>query len=233
MTRVWRWQKSLSPEEGSYLGPRAYCPLCEAGTSSPYERGFSVPEGLRRHLVGWGNTGACEVLEPIFGLAEDYWQPIFEKARVEAEIQRKARLEERRESERQFLLGPYEKPLLVDEALSLGGSARDAPSLTWAVDRLGALGFETIEHDSVRSFTKVVSECRVYADPRAAGSLTFYVYRESEETVTKRRKRLNSRKISFTMPDAWRNNLSDKFDTLLTKVIKDLPGRKRSGGSIL
>lgn len=47
----------LPPEQGSYLGPRAFCPLCGDGSSSPYDTGFSVPEGLRRHLVGWGGRG--------------------------------------------------------------------------------------------------------------------------------------------------------------------------------
>lgn len=35
---------------------RSMCPLCGQGSSSPYVEGYSLPEGLRRHLVGWGNT---------------------------------------------------------------------------------------------------------------------------------------------------------------------------------
>lgn len=41
-------------EETRYSGTRAYCPLCKSGTSSPYEEGFKLPDGLRKHLLGEG-----------------------------------------------------------------------------------------------------------------------------------------------------------------------------------
>src|SRR5688572_12706949 len=40
---------------------RAYCPLCGDGSQGPYEEGFALPEGLRRHLAGWGNCRQCRV----------------------------------------------------------------------------------------------------------------------------------------------------------------------------
>lgn len=65
--------KILSPQEGSYFSDRAYCPLCSDGTTNYYERGFSVPEGLKRHLSGWGNMAQCSVMKAVLDLANDYW----------------------------------------------------------------------------------------------------------------------------------------------------------------
>jgi hypothetical protein len=59
---------------------RAYCPLCGEGTSSPYEEGFSVPEGLRRHLIGWGRGQKCDVVEASEMLAREYWHFEFHEA---------------------------------------------------------------------------------------------------------------------------------------------------------
>lgn len=45
-----------------YSGPlRAPCPLCGAEAQTPYERGFSLPEGLRRHLEGTHRSRQCSV----------------------------------------------------------------------------------------------------------------------------------------------------------------------------
>jgi hypothetical protein len=46
---------------------RAFCPLCGASAQSPYSRGFSIPEGLRRHLEGSHRSRQCSV----FNAAED------------------------------------------------------------------------------------------------------------------------------------------------------------------
>lgn len=42
-------------------GERALCPLCRGSASSPSVRGFSFPEGLRRHLLGESTPHQCEV----------------------------------------------------------------------------------------------------------------------------------------------------------------------------
>jgi hypothetical protein len=70
----------LPRQQGFYFSDRAYCPLCGHGSESPYESGFAVPEGLRRHLVGWGNTRQCRVMEAALYLAGDYWHDKFHAA---------------------------------------------------------------------------------------------------------------------------------------------------------
>jgi hypothetical protein len=47
---------------------RALCPMCGGGSSSGYAPGFSLPEGLSRHLMGRGNSLRCEVMVAAFQL---------------------------------------------------------------------------------------------------------------------------------------------------------------------
>jgi hypothetical protein len=56
---------------------RAYCPLCGHGSSSPFSDGYSLPEGLRRHLDGLGNTSKCEVMKVAGALARAHFNDKF------------------------------------------------------------------------------------------------------------------------------------------------------------
>lgn len=57
---------------------RAFCPLCGEGSISSVVRGFSYPEGLRRHLIGWGDRiHQCSVIQAVNGLARQYWKDKF------------------------------------------------------------------------------------------------------------------------------------------------------------
>jgi hypothetical protein len=49
--------------ELSHAQIRVFCPLCHAGS-------FTKPEGLRRHLLGWGNTHECSILRTAFKLGQ-------------------------------------------------------------------------------------------------------------------------------------------------------------------
>lgn len=49
---------------------RAVCPLCGGGTSGPYEKGFAIPEGLLRHLLGTYNAHRCSVFGAAYELAK-------------------------------------------------------------------------------------------------------------------------------------------------------------------
>lgn len=64
--------KILTREEGSVFGERAYCPLCRQGSTAAYDRGYSIPEGLYRHLIGYGNVHQCVVTEAAFKLALEH-----------------------------------------------------------------------------------------------------------------------------------------------------------------
>jgi hypothetical protein len=55
-------------EMGDPRWPRALCPLCRRGAQAARDvRGFAVPEGLRRHLLGELNSQQC----PVFAAAEE------------------------------------------------------------------------------------------------------------------------------------------------------------------
>lgn len=63
--------ESIKP---SYLGDRrTLCPLCKRGPNSPYihAEGFSIPEGLRRHLLGSYNAHQCFFIKVAIDTAID------------------------------------------------------------------------------------------------------------------------------------------------------------------
>jgi len=81
---TWKWREEviqsvinharlLTAAQGASRDDEAYCPLCRAGTMSRERIGFTVPEGLRRHLRGWGTTPRCEVMTAAIELANRYW----------------------------------------------------------------------------------------------------------------------------------------------------------------
>lgn len=59
-------------EMGDARWPRALCPLCGDGAQGARDvRGFAVPEGLRRHLLGELNSRQCRVFGAAEGIARD------------------------------------------------------------------------------------------------------------------------------------------------------------------
>jgi hypothetical protein len=71
-------------EMGDPRWPRALCPLCRQGAQAGRDvRGFAVPEGLRRHLLGELNSRQCAVFAAAESIArdsihearEDGWHP--------------------------------------------------------------------------------------------------------------------------------------------------------------
>lgn len=71
-------------EMGDPRWPRALCPLCRQGAQGARDvRGFAVPAGLRRHLLGELNSQQCPIfraaeaiaLENIFDIAQGRPQP--------------------------------------------------------------------------------------------------------------------------------------------------------------
>ena len=61
---------SLLPD---YFGQKfANCPLCKRGSSTPYQTGFKLPEGLRRHLLGSHNSAhQCFFMRMVYDHAID------------------------------------------------------------------------------------------------------------------------------------------------------------------
>jgi len=82
---VWIWAEKAADQivglcetveqkyyDGYPLGaPRARCPLCGGGSSTPYDKGFAIPEGLFRHLLGSHNSRQCDVFAAATQLALD------------------------------------------------------------------------------------------------------------------------------------------------------------------
>jgi hypothetical protein len=89
----------LPPEQGSYLGERAYCPLCGSGSNSYYERGFAIPDGLLRHLLGEGNSYRCMVFKTACKLAKDYWYREFHEETVRSAKEHAAHILRRRKND--------------------------------------------------------------------------------------------------------------------------------------
>jgi hypothetical protein len=54
-----------------HVEQRIPCPLCRQSNRSFYPQGFSLPEGLRRHLHGSHNSRHCPVMEQVMGLVRD------------------------------------------------------------------------------------------------------------------------------------------------------------------
>jgi len=166
----------LSAEEGSYFSDRAYCPLCGQGSLSSYARGFSVPEGLRRHLAGRSNSQQCGVTQAAMSLARDYWQTGYSAAEKAEEAKKREELAQRRKSEVLYRAAPDLKPELVDEGISFGGTPRSAKELDWIEERLTSLGFQTTCDANAKSYTNEHGSFVVYADLRHSGRVVFSVF---------------------------------------------------------
>ncbi len=173
----YRWQLDLvaavvaravpEPETLSWQ-PRALCHLCRRGGHSPHLRGFALPEGLSRHLMGVGRAHRCAVTNAAFRLAREHLRDRFEEAEEAAR-----RLEEgRRGTERLYLIAPWSAPRPLDEGPAFGGrSPRGSESLKAAERRLADLGFRTEVDGAVVSYRFVRDDLVVFADPRAEGRI--------------------------------------------------------------
>lgn len=63
--------KSAFTSPGVSTSARAYCPLCNGGGNDYYVRGFSIPIGLERHLLGHNNSYQCGVMSILLKMAKD------------------------------------------------------------------------------------------------------------------------------------------------------------------
>jgi hypothetical protein len=209
----------------SFLGPRAYCPLCGSSSSGLYDQGFSLPEGLRRHLRGWGNIRQCDVLEHVFAMVLDSRRERFVEFAAKEDAEKKAILESRRAQEPLFDLGSAVGVRLIDEQLGFGMEPRDSNSLELAVERLKTLGFEVIETGHTRKFIMISGEYTVYADPRSAGRIKMFVY--PPPPARPRRAAHNISYQTFEMHDSWKNDLKGKFAVRLAEATEGLTSKPK------
>jgi hypothetical protein len=201
------------PSELFHSSNRAYCPLCKDGASVFYKSGFKLPEGLRRHLVGWGNeNNQCIVFGAAMNLARDHWGDRFREKQAEeaASIAR-----ERRRSETLYKIDPNKSPVLIDEGISFI-YCRGVVEMAWAEDRLLAFGFKIDLDGNVKSYTSESEGFIVYADPRMDHRIEFSIYRKPFAQGRA------ERPIGyFGLSDFWKNNIDQKYQSRLLKEMRD------------
>jgi hypothetical protein len=138
-----------------------------------------LPEGLRRHLVGYGKTAQCSIIFAARSLAGTAWndralprsanaptEPAYGQASVLGEPE----IEERDDSR------------LPDEVALTDARPVDGPrSLAWAEQRLLNFGFQKIDVDAAKDYVKTVTHEQgrfvVHADPRHARRIAFSISR--------------------------------------------------------
>jgi hypothetical protein len=221
---VWQWNvvadiiDLVDAEPEDYYGRRrGYCPLCKQGSSGPYGGGFLLPEGLRRHLDGYGITHRCRVVKAAFDLAEDGLDRRFAADDIDA--QRKDL--QRRRTEKVFLVNSWEPPKLLEEGWGwlLAHNPQQMASveqrLPAAEQRICDLGFEIETSGNVVSYRLKQHGYIVLADPREVGRIVFYIYTEGE-------KKHRAWPPRFYLLDAWKNDLPGKFKQRLASAIASL-----------
>jgi hypothetical protein len=205
----------LNNQTSSFGGPRAYCPLCRCGSQGPFDEGFAVPEGLRRHLFGWGNSHRCRVTEAAFALARDHWKTTVDEAERQQHIADAEEVLRRKKIEILFRVDPYKDPELIEEGCHFDDKPRTEEELQWAEDRLRHLGFEVLMDERVKTYTKEYDAWVVYADPRFQKKISFCVHRKPES----KRRRPSSPCDSFFLMDSWKNDLHEKFEYRFRAVV--------------
>lgn len=216
----------VNPEHGPYQDDRAKCPLCGSLSDSPYGEGFKIPEGLRRHLIGWGGpVRQCDVMRAAMSLANDYWNRSFAEGERREAQEREAALDKRRSAEFLYLVDFSRDPLLSDEGLSgYPAVPRTEDSLAFAEARLAHLGFSKIIESKVIKYLLERDDLSILADPRANGAIYFTIYRKPPA----KRQRYKRSSGHLMLPDSWKRNLSQKFEERLKRLLREESGQNIS-----
>ncbi len=212
---------SLAEERPSQGTSIANCPLCGRGSFSRNQSGFVLPEGLRRHLLGWNHAYQCDVFAAVDALAQDYWHHQFstaEEAEAEKEqAQRQARTTLRRRLEQLYRVAPDLEPRLIDEGLDHGKIPRNAVSMKWAERRLKLLGFEIVREGTVRSYLSDRGDFAVYADPRTHGSIEFAIFKKPLPKMGRQMRVWAFKR--FDLQDSWKNDVRGKYESRLANFM--------------
>jgi hypothetical protein len=160
-------------------------------------------------LTGWGESYECTVVAAASALARDYWNAKFSPTEQEEHAKTAELLAKRRASESLFAISPGKSSYLFDEDLC-GGAPRTKEEMAWAEQRLSGLGFRTVVVDRVTSYIDEHEQYVVYADPRAKGRIDFavYLWRLPKKAGAKSSVRAIG---TYRIPDAWKNNLVEKY----------------------
>lgn len=187
------------------------CPLCDDSPSHFYRDGFTFPEGLRRHLTGFGNTNQCSVMREVYALVRDYWNDKFSE-QEELEREEEYRLkQERMKTETLYITEPFGDAELLDGRYSWSDS-RNEEGIQWAEDRLETLGFSIHLNGRTKTYIKEYDDLVVYSDPRTDKKIDFTVY---SKPLPKRRPSRGLYKYNvghFSFQDTWKHGLPEKFE---------------------
>ena len=198
----------------SWDGERGMCPLCGGGSDSYYEQGFKLPEGLRRHLVGYGRTRQCVFTETAHKLALDDWFERFHEAEENQRVEHENKRQQRRSTETTYQVDPFGPPKLLEEDVHSVEGARTSEQMLLATMRLEELGLEKRFSSNVEAWVDERPDWIVYADPRTSGRIDFTVWKKP---LPKRRpvRSYNYRIQSFYLLDSWKNDLKKKYESRL------------------
>lgn len=206
--------KPLPESLHGWGAPRALCPLCRGGSDSYYDRGFAIPEGLRRHLVGYGNTRKCVFMETAEKLALASCGDRFWEVEREEELEKMARVEQRISSETTYRIDPFQSPRLIDDGIFYGRGARTEDELEFAKERLKLLGLKEYVEGKVEAWVDEREDWILYADLRQSGRINFSVWKKP---LPKRppSQTYKYRIGSFFLLDSWKNDLQKKYESRL------------------
>ncbi|MFZ0788202.1 MAG: hypothetical protein WAM94_01110 [Chromatiaceae bacterium] len=187
---------------------------CVGGESTGAE-GFALPGGLRRHLAGSFQAARCFVMEVILGLLEDHLHdPLRLGRRNSPEV-----LAKRRRTETRYRLAPGGGPLLHDDGMVVD-EPRSPDQLTWAEERLQALGLRCVVESKNRNWVEETDDCVVYADARVTGCIRFKVWRKPLPTHPTIGPHVTCEAGRFELLDSWKQDLRNKYEERLTKALK-------------
>lgn len=212
----------LLPALHAYSSERAICPLCKGESSTPYERGFSHPEGLRRHLSGWGNVGQCPILAATMKLAWEDWNDKFGEAERAERLKQESERKQRLQTEDLWLFGPYDDPVLF-ESPYFSDMLRGPESAIWAQERIQELGFHYKVEGRVRSYILEKDGFVVYADHRNNKKIEFVI---AKTPLFKKRPKIAAKYYDrFYLQDSWKNDIRGKFNARLEASLLLKQGR--------
>jgi hypothetical protein len=216
----------ISPQHSTPVSERGFCPLCEGSADVVYAQGFAFPEGLRRHLTGWGNVRQCGVMAVVKSMAREYFD---DKFRDEDEAEKKRSEESHRQVQHRlrteilYRTTAFRDPELIDSVARFG-DVRTQIQMEWAEQRLAELGFRIQVDGNVKSYTAESDDVIVYADPREAGRITFCPYKKPLlKPKRTRHPSLDFNQMnSFFILDGWKHDIEEKYNSRLAEATAKL-----------
>ena len=147
-------------------------------------------------------------MKAVSNMAVDHWNERFAAAELEAWKAEQAAISIRRKSETLYRTSPFGEPKLLDEVY---GQSRTLEQLVWAETRLRSLSFDCVLEANTQTWVDEQEDYIVYADPRLAKKIDFWVWRKPLPRRFKRGSRFHHPDKGFFILDSWKKNLPVKY----------------------